>query len=98
VDKSRNLNLNLLVFYILFRIIHGGNGLFDGPVNDENLKKNQKNLRKNNFLHVDEKNSLDKVNRRSTKYTIPRELYLVRYGPTIGDRVNLNSLFKSNFH
>ncbi len=74
----------------LFRIIHGGNGLFDGPVNDENLKKNQKNLRKNNFLHVDEKNSLEKVNRRSTKYTIPRESYLVRYGPTVGDRVNIN--------
>jgi hypothetical protein len=54
------------------------------------LKKNQKNLRKNNFLHVDEKNSLEKVNRRSTKYTIPRESYLVRYGPTVGDRVNIN--------
>jgi hypothetical protein len=54
------------------------------------LKKNQKNLRKNNFLHVEEKNSLDKVNRSSKKYTIPRELYLGRYGPTLGDRVKFN--------
>jgi hypothetical protein len=59
------------------------------------LKKNQKNLRKNNFLHVDEKNSIEKVNRRSTKYTIPRDLYLSRYGPTIGDRVNIKRLFKN---
>lgn len=77
----------ILFFVCCFRIIHGGNGLFDGPVNDENLKKNQKNLRKNNFLHVDEKGSAEKGNRRSTKYTIPRDLYLVRYGPTVGDRV-----------
>lgn len=76
-----------IFFVCYFRIIHGGNGLFDGPVNDENLKKNQKNLRKNNFLHVDEKGSAEKGNRRSTKYTIPRDLYLVRYGPTVGDRV-----------
>ncbi|UJR28719.1 hypothetical protein I4U23_009948 [Adineta vaga] len=71
------------------RIIHGGNGLFDGPVNDENLKKNQKNLRKNNFLHVDEKNSVEKVNRISTKYPLARDLYLGRYGPTTGDRILL---------
>ncbi|CAF0880370.1 unnamed protein product [Didymodactylos carnosus] len=71
------------------RIIHGGNGLFDGPVNEENLKKNQKNLRKNNFLHVDEKNNTEKSARRSTKYTITREQYLTRYGPTTGDRMLL---------
>ncbi|CAF1081980.1 unnamed protein product [Adineta ricciae] len=71
------------------RIIHGGNGLFDGPVSDENLKKNQKNLRKNNFLHVDEKTSIEKANSRQTKYPIPRDLYLGRYGPTTGDRILL---------
>jgi hypothetical protein len=80
----------------VFRIIHGGNGLFDGPVNDENLKKNQKNLRKNNFLHVDEKNSVEKVTRRSTKFSIPREQYLVRYGPTTGDRVERFFFFSSS--
>ena len=58
-------------------------------MNDENLKKNQKNLRKNNFSHVDEKNGLEKAQRRLTKYTIPREQYLTRYGPTVGDRVNI---------
>lgn len=74
-------------FCIELRIIHGGNGLFDGPVSDENLKKNQKNLRKNNFLHVDEKTSIEKANSRQTKYPIPRDSYLGRYGPTTGDRV-----------
>lgn len=56
-------------------------------MNDENLKKNQKNLRKNNFLHVDEKANGDQVSRRSKRYSIPREQYLNRYGPTVGDRV-----------
>jgi hypothetical protein len=73
---------------MIFRIIHGGNGLFDGPVNDENLKKNQKNLRKKNFLHVDETMTLEKTNRHPKKFSIPREQYLSRYGPTTGDRVN----------
>lgn len=46
---------------------------------------------------MDEKNSLEKVNRRSTKYTIPREQYLSRYGPTVGDRVNINLSIKYHF-
>ncbi|CAF3411257.1 unnamed protein product [Rotaria socialis] len=62
------------------RIIHGGNGLFDGPVTDENLKKNQKNLRKNNFLHVDEKNSLEKILLGDTNLMVQIDADLTTYG------------------
>lgn len=67
------------------RVIHGGNGLVDGPVLPENLDKVMKKVAEQGFGHKPQDDKVSSV----SKVTIPRELYMNIYGPTVGDKVHL---------
>lgn len=78
--------------------IKGGNQLIDGVANEETLKKTMKKISKKGFAHkIQENLQLSKESKESllAMARIPRELYIRKYGPTIGDRVSHALLISS---
>lgn len=85
------------------KIVKGGNNIVDGEVNDENLKKTIKKISKRAFGNKQQKtieqSDIDVVNKEfglnmPTRWYVdlPREVYIKKYGPTVGDRVCLGDL------
>ncbi|XP_070560375.1 urease subunit alpha-like isoform X2 [Ptychodera flava] len=87
------------------RVIRGGNGVCDGPVNDVNCKMALKRLKQQNFLIMPKGHFNDLIYPRlccivipsgkvvvkepAQPVRIPRELYAVTYGPTVKDKIQL---------
>lgn len=86
------------------RVVQGGNHLVDGEINDENLKKTMKKISKRAFGNIEqekvfEQTDYERVNKEflinmPTNWFIelPRDVYIKKYGPTIGDRIYLGDL------
>ena len=77
--------------------------MIDGEINEETLKKTIKKISKRGFGNISqkpiEKEDTDLVNKEfflnmpaTCFIKLPRELYIAKYGPTIGDRIFLSDL------
>lgn len=77
--------------------------MIDGEINEEALKKTIKKISKRGFGNISqkpiEKEDTDLVNTEfflnmptSCFIELPREIYIEKYGPTIGDRIFLSDL------
>lgn len=73
------------------RIVRGGNGLCDGPVNNINLPKIMQKVQSQKFGHQKQV----EIKPSKNKCLISRRQYANGYGPTVGDKVRLGdtSLF-----
>ncbi|CAL0304708.1 unnamed protein product [Lupinus luteus] len=73
------------------KVIRGGNGIADGPVNDSNNIAAMEAVSARGFGHVEEANASEGVTGQDSSLTtvIPREEYVNKYGPTIGDKIRL---------
>jgi urease len=85
------------------KLVKGGNNLVDGEVSEENLKRTMKRIGKRGFGNRTRKTiepiDIQTVNKEfglnmpaSWFVELPRDVYLKRYGPTVGDRVYLGDL------
>lgn len=85
------------------KVVKGGNNMIDGEINEETLKKTIKKISKRGFGNISqkpiEKEDTDLVNKEfflnmpaTCFIKLPRELYIAKYGPTIGDRIFLSDL------
>ncbi len=64
--------------------------MIDGEINLENLKKTMKKIQKKGFAHKTQDTlqiSKENTDALLAVTKIPRELYIKKYGPTVGDRV-----------
>ncbi|ELU10480.1 hypothetical protein CAPTEDRAFT_3823 [Capitella teleta] len=62
------------------KVVRGGNGLCDGPVNPESLPAIMEKIKEGGFGH------------ETQAFTLSRELYAYTYGPTVGDKVRLGDM------
>ncbi|KAL9971298.1 hypothetical protein ACROYT_G023806 [Oculina patagonica] len=67
------------------RVVRGGNGLTDGPATPENLERVMKKVAELGFAHEPQ----DVKETGVSSVTIPQELYINIYGPTVGDKICL---------
>ena len=64
--------------------------MIDGEINLENLKNTMKKIQKKGFAHKTQDTlqiSKENTDALLAVTKIPRELYIKKYGPTVGDRV-----------
>ncbi|XP_076335039.1 urease subunit alpha-like isoform X2 [Tachypleus tridentatus] len=66
------------------RVVRGGNGLCDGPVDPVRLPDILKRVKMLGFGHQDQNEDIT-----GPKCTLPRSQYARIYGPTVGDKVRL---------
>nr|KYP52960.1 Urease [Cajanus cajan] len=75
------------------KVIRGGNGIADGPVNETNLKAAMEAVCKRGFGHEEEKDASEGFTKEESdcpfNTSIPREDYANKYGPTTGDKIRL---------
>ncbi|WOL14344.1 hypothetical protein Cni_G23124 [Canna indica] len=73
------------------RVIRGGNGLADGPVDDSHIEKVMKDVIAKGFGHTDQPNASEGFTGSDSNFTteVPREKYANMYGPTRGDKIRL---------
>ncbi|XP_064938335.1 urease isoform X2 [Musa acuminata AAA Group] len=73
------------------KVIRGGNGLVDGPVNDSYIEKVMENVIAKGFGHADQSDSSEGVTGTDSNLTteVSRESYANMYGPTTGDKIRL---------
>ncbi|XP_065025550.1 urease-like isoform X2 [Musa acuminata AAA Group] len=73
------------------KVIRGGNGLVDGPVNDSYIEKVMENVIAKGFGHADQSDSSEGVTGTDSNLTteVSRESYVNMYGPTTGDKIRL---------
>ncbi|KAK9108432.1 hypothetical protein Syun_024443 [Stephania yunnanensis] len=73
------------------KVVRGGNGLVNGPVDDSSLEKVMETVQARGFGHAEEENVWEGVtgeNNMATQ-TIPNEVYASLYGPTTKDMIRL---------
>ncbi|KAF3330940.1 urease [Carex littledalei] len=73
------------------KVIRGGSGLVDGPVDESKLEEVMKNVISNGFGHEEELTISEGVIGNSTVFDciVSREKYANMYGPTTGDKIRL---------
>ncbi|XP_021899689.1 urease isoform X1 [Carica papaya] len=73
------------------KVIRGGNGIVDGPVDDANLQAVMNSIKIRGFGNLEEANSSEGVTGRDSAFTtvVSREAYGNMYGPTVGDKIRL---------
>ncbi|KAJ3703679.1 hypothetical protein LUZ61_007384 [Rhynchospora tenuis] len=73
------------------KVIRGGNGVVDGPVDESKLEEAMKNVISNGFGHEEELTLSEGVIGNGTDFdcTVSREKYANMYGPTTGDKIRL---------
>ncbi|THU46632.1 hypothetical protein C4D60_Mb09t06970 [Musa balbisiana] len=73
------------------KVIRGGNGIVDGPVNDSYIEKVMENVIAKGFGHADQSDSSEGVTGTDSNLTteVSRESYANMYGPTTGDKIRL---------
>ncbi|KAK6930848.1 Urease, beta subunit [Dillenia turbinata] len=73
------------------RMIKGGNGIADGPVDEIDTQALMEVVRRKCFGHCEEENARVRVAGENRDFTtsIPREAYANMYGPTVGDKIRL---------
>ncbi|XP_031481255.1 urease isoform X1 [Nymphaea colorata] len=71
------------------RVIRGGNGISDGPV--ESSQEVMKDIFAKNFGHMDDNLCVDGMTTDDGNLTtkVSREVYVNIYGPTVGDKIRL---------
>ncbi|KAJ4819356.1 Urease [Rhynchospora pubera] len=73
------------------KVIRGGNGVVDGPVDESKVEEAMKNVICNGFGHEEELTVSEGVIGNGTDFdcTVSREKYANMYGPTTGDKIRL---------
>ncbi|TKY59873.1 Urease protein [Spatholobus suberectus] len=75
------------------KVIRGGNGIADGPVNETNLRAAMEAVCKRGFGHKEEKDASEGFSKEDSdcpfNKIISREEYANKYGPTTGDKIRL---------
>ncbi|KAG5222400.1 hypothetical protein OIU76_014244 [Salix suchowensis] len=73
------------------KVIRGGNGIVDGPVDHENCTDIMGNIGRRKFGNLEEENASEGVIGEGSAFnnTISREAYANMYGPTAGDKIRL---------
>ncbi|XP_010531619.1 PREDICTED: urease [Tarenaya hassleriana] len=73
------------------KVIRGGNGIVDGPVNDENISAVMESIDRRGFGHLPDADASEGVSGVDPRFTtvISREKYASMYGPTTGDKLRL---------
>ncbi|KAJ4766634.1 Urease [Rhynchospora pubera] len=73
------------------KVIIGGNGVVDGPVDESKVEEAMKNVICNGFGHEEELTVSEGVIGNGTDFdcTVSREKYANMYGPTTGDKIRL---------
>ncbi|XP_073013004.1 urease [Typha latifolia] len=73
------------------KVIRGGNGIADGPVDASQLNKVMENVIANGFGHQDQPHAREGVigDNSGLEFTVSREAYANMYGPTSGDKIRL---------
>ncbi|XP_027342772.1 urease [Abrus precatorius] len=75
------------------KVIRGGNGLADGPVNEINYRATMEAVCKRGFGHKEEKDASEGVTEGDPHCpfttSISHEKYADKYGPTTGDKIRL---------
>ncbi|KAJ6689160.1 hypothetical protein OIU85_005555 [Salix viminalis] len=73
------------------KVIRGGNGIVDGPVDHENCTNIMGNIGRRKFGNLEEENASEGVIGEGSAFnnTISREAYANMYGPTAGDKIRL---------
>ncbi|KAH7515529.1 urease [Ziziphus jujuba] len=86
------------------RVIRGGNGIADGPVDDAKFKEVMEAVKSRGFGNKEEENASEGVTGIESAFTtkISREKYATMYGPTTGDKIllgdtNLYAEIESDF-
>ncbi|CAN6449034.1 unnamed protein product [Victoria cruziana] len=71
------------------RVIRGGNGISDGPV--ENSQKVMKDISAKEFGHMDDNLCIEGMTTDDSNLTtkVSREVYANIFGPTVGDKIRL---------
>ncbi|KAK9117493.1 hypothetical protein Sjap_016440 [Stephania japonica] len=73
------------------KVVRGGNGLVNGPVNDSRLEKVMETVLAQGFGHAEEVNASEGVTGENSivTHTISNEVYAILYGPTVKDLIRL---------
>ncbi|KAL5760114.1 hypothetical protein ACOSP7_018613 [Xanthoceras sorbifolium] len=73
------------------KVIRGGSGIVDGPVNDAKCTEAMEAITKRGFGNEEEPNASEGVTGEGSSFTtiISREAYANMYGPTTGDKIQL---------
>ncbi|KAK9120027.1 hypothetical protein Scep_018120 [Stephania cephalantha] len=73
------------------KVVRGGNGLVNGPVDDSRLEKVMETVQAQGFGHAEEENVWEGVTGENNMVTqtIPNEVYASLYGPTTKDLIRL---------
>ncbi|XP_010511700.1 PREDICTED: urease [Camelina sativa] len=73
------------------KVIRGGNGIVDGPVDDVNWAVVMETLERGGFRHLEDANASEGIVGEDPRFTttITREKYANMYGPTTGDKLRL---------
>ncbi|KAL5827024.1 hypothetical protein ACOSQ3_018869 [Xanthoceras sorbifolium] len=73
------------------KVIRGGSGIVDGPVNDAKCTEAMEAITKRGFGNEEEPNASEGVTGGGSSFTtiISREAYANMYGPTTGDKIQL---------
>ncbi|CAM8980907.1 unnamed protein product [Rhodiola kirilowii] len=73
------------------KVIRGGNGIVDGPVNETHVTEVMERLHARNFGHSNDADASEGVTGRDLHFTtvVSREAYSNIYGPTTGDKIRL---------
>ncbi|KAF9677810.1 hypothetical protein SADUNF_Sadunf08G0146500 [Salix dunnii] len=73
------------------KVIRGGNGIVDGPVDHENCTDIMGNIGRRLFGNLEEENASEGAIGEGSAFnnTISREAYANMYGPTAGDKIRL---------
>ncbi|XVE92185.1 hypothetical protein REPUB_Repub01dG0075300 [Reevesia pubescens] len=73
------------------KVIRGGNGIVDGPVDDANIEMLMETIRIEGYGNLEDANASEGVTEKDSKFstTISSEAYANMYGPTTGDKIPL---------
>ncbi|WZY76297.1 hypothetical protein YC2023_022681 [Brassica napus] len=73
------------------KVIRGGNGIVDGPVDDANWTVLMETMERRGFRHLQEGDASEGISGEDPTFTttLSREKYANMYGPTTGDKLRL---------
>ncbi|CAN6843511.1 unnamed protein product [Brassica oleracea] len=73
------------------KVIRGGNGIVDGPVDDANWTVLMETMERRGFRHLEEGDASEGISGEDPTFTttLSREKYANMYGPTTGDKLRL---------
>ncbi|KAJ0242916.1 Urease [Hirschfeldia incana] len=73
------------------KVIRGGNGIVDGPVDDVNWTVLMETMERRGFKHLEEGDASEAISGEDPRFTttLSREKYANMYGPTTGDKLRL---------